>query len=81
VLSYPNTDQYNSAIEVYVSIEYVKLKLTGPHQYALFSASGAQLSEVFRGSEDKAIRWAKAFCSSWVNWVVDTEELKDEKKS
>ena len=64
-----------------MSIEYVKLKLVAPHKYALFSASGAQLSEVFHGSEEKAIRWAKAFCSSWMNWVVDTGELEDEKKS
>lgn len=59
----------------------LKLKLVGSSRYALFGPKDNQISGVFQGPKDKAIEWAKAFCSSQYNWGVDFKEIIDEEAS
>jgi hypothetical protein len=56
----------------------IKLKSISKNKYCLFSPSGYRLGPVYKGTKDEAIRWAKAFCSSWYYWNLDCTEIDDE---
>lgn len=47
--------------------------------WVIVSKSDVQISNVFRGNKHQAVAWARAWVSSWQNWVITIEE-KHEKK-
>ena len=55
----------------------IKLKMVGKGKWQLFSPNGNAISQVFRGKKHHATEWAKAWCSSWTNWTVDTIDVED----
>ena len=54
----------------------VRLRQIAPNRWQLESTKEIAVSSVFLGDETQALEWAKCFCSSWQNWVLEYKGLQ-----
>ena len=58
----------------------ITLKEVAPYKWRLFAPKGHTVSSEFRGKKYNALEWAKAYCSTWPDWVVRCEEHNESEK-
>jgi len=63
-----------------MSSVHIKLKKVSKHEWQLFAPKGYPIGFKFRGDKYKALDWAKAYISTWPDWVIIIEEGEDSEK-
>lgn len=57
----------------------IALRQDGRGDWNLYSPTGLKIGGPFRGSQDKALEWGRAWISCWTNWTIKMETGNEEK--